>query len=548
MKTTATAAMLLFALYASSAGLRASQIHVPADFSTIQGAVDAAGAFDTVVVAPGTYTENVIIQGKATRLASHFLLDGNLEHLRETIIDGSNPVHADSASVIRLINAGDALVLGFTLTGGAGTLFRDVSDGLLYREGGAILTEGGTPRIYDNLIIANSAADRTGAKSAGGGGIRCGYGSADIRHNVIAYNTGRYGGGIVLFHNDGVLKNNIFYRNAGGEDFGGGGIWATSAGGTHTFENNTIVENRSVLDGGGILLWANAATMANNIIWGNTAGIDPQVRLRSGAAASTVSYSDVEGGFGGTANIALPPLFFSSNLYLDLLSPCVDAGSPAVGNYDPADPVDGSLALAPARGTRHNDMGAYGGPGMRDFPLFNAPGIATDVSSAELGTVPVAQSGTLWLRVSKTAYGLARIDSVLWGGDPLGALDVETALPVSMGPSPADSLDSLKIIWTPNTYGDLQDTLFIYHSDGTVTSPIVIALSGTAPGTTGDVNFDGVMTSGDIIYLVNYTFKGGPPPQPVPAAGDVNCDGNVTSADIIFMVNFVFKSGPGPCS
>jgi len=63
----------------------------------------------------------------------------------------------------------------------------------------------------------------------------------------------------------------------------------------------------------------------------------------------------------------------------------------------------------------------------------------------------------------------------------------------------------------------------------------------------GDVNEDGIVTSADIIYLVNHVFKGGPAPQPVPASGDVNESGTLTSADIIYLVGFVFKSGASPC-
>ena len=63
----------------------------------------------------------------------------------------------------------------------------------------------------------------------------------------------------------------------------------------------------------------------------------------------------------------------------------------------------------------------------------------------------------------------------------------------------------------------------------------------------GDVNESGSITSADIIYLVGYTFKGGPEPLPCAANGDVNCSGEVTSSDIIFMVNYVFKGGPVPC-
>jgi hypothetical protein len=64
---------------------------------------------------------------------------------------------------------------------------------------------------------------------------------------------------------------------------------------------------------------------------------------------------------------------------------------------------------------------------------------------------------------------------------------------------------------------------------------------------TGDVNSSGSITSADIIYCVNYVFKGGPSPLPCVAAADVNCSGSVTSADVIYLVNFVFKSGSAPC-
>jgi hypothetical protein len=63
----------------------------------------------------------------------------------------------------------------------------------------------------------------------------------------------------------------------------------------------------------------------------------------------------------------------------------------------------------------------------------------------------------------------------------------------------------------------------------------------------GDVNVSGALTSADIIYLVNFVFKGDVAPLPCTANGDVNCSGAVTSADIIYLVNHVFKGQPGPC-
>jgi len=78
----------------------------------------------------------------------------------------------------------------------------------------------------------------------------------------------------------------------------------------------------------------------------------------------------------------------------------------------------------------------------------------------------------------------------------------------------------------------------------TIPETYVWTAAATLPG---DCNADGAFTSADIIYLVNFVFKGGAPPV-VPLHGDVNCNGTTTSADIIYMVYFIFKSGTPPCS
>jgi len=63
----------------------------------------------------------------------------------------------------------------------------------------------------------------------------------------------------------------------------------------------------------------------------------------------------------------------------------------------------------------------------------------------------------------------------------------------------------------------------------------------------GDVNGDGVVELGDMVKLINYLYRGGPPPEPV-ATGDVTCDGVVELGDVVYLINYVFRNGPPPCS
>jgi hypothetical protein len=62
----------------------------------------------------------------------------------------------------------------------------------------------------------------------------------------------------------------------------------------------------------------------------------------------------------------------------------------------------------------------------------------------------------------------------------------------------------------------------------------------------GDANGDGTINVADPVFLIEYIFKGGPPPNPL-AAGDVNCDGDINVSDVVYMIDYIFKGGPPPC-
>ncbi|MEW6295122.1 MAG: dockerin type I repeat-containing protein [Candidatus Diapherotrites archaeon] len=61
----------------------------------------------------------------------------------------------------------------------------------------------------------------------------------------------------------------------------------------------------------------------------------------------------------------------------------------------------------------------------------------------------------------------------------------------------------------------------------------------------GDANGDGVVSVTDIVWLVNFLFKGGTAPVDMDGA-DANNDGKVSVTDIVWLVNFLFKGGPTP--
>jgi M6 family metalloprotease-like protein len=70
-------------------------------------------------------------------------------------------------------------------------------------------------------------------------------------------------------------------------------------------------------------------------------------------------------------------------------------------------------------------------------------------------------------------------------------------------------------------------------------------LGSPLPFTPGDANGDGVVGPGDVVFIINYLFRSGPPPDPL-EAGDCNCDGVVSPGDVVYLINYLFRSGPPP--
>ncbi len=61
----------------------------------------------------------------------------------------------------------------------------------------------------------------------------------------------------------------------------------------------------------------------------------------------------------------------------------------------------------------------------------------------------------------------------------------------------------------------------------------------------GDPTGDGTVNVADVVFMVNYIFRGGRAPDPW-QLGDANCDGTVNISDIIFLLKAAFRFGPQP--
>ena len=126
-----------------------------------------------MLVSPGVYYENLQLRGKNIVLSSRYFQEADpADVIRQTVIDGSQPQHPDTASCL-LIWKGETnatVVQGFTFRGGKGTVWIDPAGFGTFREGGGILTEFSSPVIRHNIIRDNLVTPGgAGLVSVGGG-------------------------------------------------------------------------------------------------------------------------------------------------------------------------------------------------------------------------------------------------------------------------------------------------------------------------------------------------------------------------------------------
>jgi parallel beta-helix repeat protein len=280
-------------------------INVPADYSTIQSAIDAAINGDTISIANGTYKENIVIN-KGVKLISAV-------HYSLTVIDGQG-----SDSAITVNGADDFSIQKLTI--------KSQNQKAIYCPG-----TNKTKGIIKNVIINDS------------------------KWGIYAEN-----------NCDLKIYNNILYNNRSSDNKDGGGIFLkdnSAFGFVAEIKNNTIDDNHH-----GIWSENSSVKIINNIVSSNMgSGSSTGINRKDGTMDN--SYNDVwSNGYDyagrspvGEGSISVEPKFVGARQRDYRLtrgtsatqSPCIDTGHPNI-IYNDGKLLSSSVERA--------DIGAYGGP------------------------------------------------------------------------------------------------------------------------------------------------------------------------------------------
>ncbi|MEW5924154.1 MAG: dockerin type I repeat-containing protein [Candidatus Zixiibacteriota bacterium] len=71
------------------------------------------------------------------------------------------------------------------------------------------------------------------------------------------------------------------------------------------------------------------------------------------------------------------------------------------------------------------------------------------------------------------------------------------------------------------------------------------SLTVLAGGLCGDANDNGFINILDVTYLIQYLYRGGPPP-PKPDMADVNNSGSINILDVTYLIQYLYRGGPAP--
>ncbi|MFK5854890.1 MAG: hypothetical protein QM503_02090 [Bacteroidota bacterium] len=358
-------------------------------YTSFQNALDIAVAGNEIWLATGTYEPSydygLNIASPNTERGYHFQMINGVE------IYGGFAGTETSTSQRTDYGIGEANET--ILSGDVGTdSDSDNCYHVFYHPNGLTLSN---TAILDGVTVSDGNADASSPHNGGGamsnfsvsGGTTI---APTIKNCIFTNNQANYGNVLYIRYTSTIVKNCSFSNNnISTSTMSGGAIHAYKADNLSItnclFDNNTglyagavnidnctdvVITNctfayNTTTTGAGALRFKqnSVATLSNCIVWGNIGGNI----VVEGGATITVLYSDIEGGYTGTDNINLNPLFANSAqnashpYSLTGASPCADVGSDAANTetYDIRGSNFGRKLSKTDGSTGTIDMGAY---------------------------------------------------------------------------------------------------------------------------------------------------------------------------------------------
>jgi parallel beta-helix repeat protein len=237
--------VLFFAAFAAIAS--AATIYVPDDYGTIQGAVDAAGPGDTIIVRDGTYTENVDVNKTLTIRSDH--------GAASTIVNALDP-----NDHVFEVTENQVTISGFTVTGATGHLNVGI---YVYSADYCTISDNNASYNWEGIWLYSSSNNTLTSNTAScvSNGIYM-YSSSN---NTLTSNTASNNGhGIFLSSSS---NNTLTSNTASNND------WGITL--SDSSSNNTLTSNTASDNGGGILLsYSSNNTLTSNTASNNYEGIE----------------------------------------------------------------------------------------------------------------------------------------------------------------------------------------------------------------------------------------------------------------------------------
>jgi|GEM_PF-618682 len=167
---------------------------------------------------------------------------------------------------------------------------------------------------------------------------------------------------------------------------------------------------------------------------------------------------------------------------------------------------------------------------------------ASAATSVTVNPIPTLSPATLPDGVNGTPYSQTLTGS---GGAATYTFAVTSgALPTGLTLSSGGLLNG-----TPTATASFTFTVAVSSagcSSGRSYTVQITAPGAGCAGVRGDANNSGAVETGDIFFLINNLFTGGP--APVNCQGDANHNGSVETGDIFYLINYLFTGGPAPAN